>query len=213
MKPLHDPALELYAHDHTTPRPALFDALREETERTQANPQMQVGRVEGALLKLLAATAGAKSAIEIGTFTGYSGLCIAEGLAEGGKLITCDIDPAAAAIAQRYFDQSPFGSRIEMRVGDALETIRSLPQDLRFDFVFIDADKERYTAYFDALASKMVEGGLIVADNVLWSGSVLAPETDSARAIVAFNRHVTADPRFETVLLTVRDGVLVARKR
>jgi len=203
--------LEDYAIAHSTPMHEVFGALRTETFDKTDMPQMQVGPLEGRLLTLLVRMAGAKLAVEVGTFTGYSALSIAEGLLDGGKLITCDVNPETTAIAQRFWDQAPWGDRIESRIGPALETIEGLQGPV--DFVFIDADKCNYSAYWNALVPKVRAGGLIVVDNVLWSGSVLAPETASDHAICALNDLVTSDGRVEHVLLTVRDGMMVARKR
>lgn len=212
MRLLVSPEIDRYTHDHTRARPALFEELRELTYAEMADPQMQVGRVEGTLLKILAAMSRATRAIEIGTFTGYSALCIAEALPEGGELITCDVDPKALAVAQSFFDRSPHGRKISARLGDALETLRAMPEEPSFDLAFIDADKERYVDYHEALVPRLRQGGLLIADNTLWSGEVLAPNSPSARAIVRFNDHVTRDPRVENVLLSVRDGVMLARK-
>ncbi|MCL4694817.1 MAG: O-methyltransferase, partial [Candidatus Hydrogenedentes bacterium] len=136
---------------------------------------------------------------------------MAEGMAADGKLITCDVDPEATAIAQTHWNQSPHGSKIELRLGPALETIEGLTGPI--DMVFIDADKENYIHYWEAVLPKVRQGGLIVADNVLWSGRVLKPEKRSDHAVDAFNKHVVADPRVEAVMLTVRDGVTLAWKR
>jgi caffeoyl-CoA O-methyltransferase len=212
MKPLIDPDIERYAHDHTRPRPPLFDELRELTFSTVHDPNMQVGRIEGAFLKLLASLAGARRALEVGTYTGYSALCIAEALPDDGELITCDRDPEVTRIARSFFDRSEHGKKIRIALGDALETVRALPMEPAFDLAFIDADKERYVDYYEALLPLLRPGGLLVADNTLWSGEVLAPTTQSARAIVHFNDHVTGDPRVENVLLSVRDGVMLVRK-
>ncbi|NUQ73615.1 MAG: class I SAM-dependent methyltransferase [Polyangiaceae bacterium] len=212
MTPLIDPAIEQYIHDHTRARPALFDELREVTYASMQDPQMQVGRVEGALLKLLVAVSQARHVIEIGTFTGYSALSMAEGLPDDGTLITCDIDPEAARVAQSFFDRSPHGKKISLRLGDALETLRALPQSISFDFAFLDADKERYVDYYEEIVPRLRKNGLIAADNTLWSGAVLNPQTESAKAIAQYNDRVTADPRVENVLLSVRDGLMLARK-
>jgi caffeoyl-CoA O-methyltransferase len=167
--------------------------------------------MEGRLLKLLAQLSGAKLAVEVGTFTGYSGLSIAEGLPEGGRLITCDINPSTNEMARRYFKEAPWGHKIEARLGPALDTLREITGTV--DFAFIDADKTNYVNYWEALVPKLRPGGLIVADNVLWSGRVLSPSGDDDHAIVRFNKHVAADPRVEHVMLTVRDGMTLARKR
>ncbi len=209
---LLDPALDQYTHEHTSPRAPLFDALREVTYASMKSPGMQVGRVEGALLALLCRLMGARRVLEVGTFTGFSALSMAEALPDDGELITCDVDPEATAIARSFFDRSPHGHKIQIRLGAGLETIRALP-DVPFDLAFIDADKPGYTDYYEAILPRLRTGGLIIADNTLWSGKVLAPEAESDHAIVRFNAHVNADPRVENVLLSVRDGMMLAYKR
>lgn len=204
-------AIEEYAQAHTESVAPLFEALREETFASMKSPNMQVGRLEGNFLRLLVKLSGAKRALEIGMFTGYSGLMIASGLPEDGTLITCDVDPKAEAIARRAFAKSPVGRKIEIRMGPALETLKTLKGPL--DFVFIDADKENYLAYFEAVLPLLKKGGLLVADNTLWSGAVLEPKTASDLAIVAFNDAVAKDGRVDKVLLTVRDGMTLAVKR
>lgn len=214
MDRLVDKALEDYAVGATTPASPLHQRLALETWDSMDCPQMQVGAIEGRLLTLLVRLCGARRAVEIGTFTGYSSLHIAEGLGTDGRLITCDIDPVATSVARRHWDQSPWGERIELRLGAALDTLAAL--DGPIDFAFIDADKPNYIAYWEALLPKMPSGGVLVADNVLWSGRVLDPpeeHSESTAGIVAFNAHVAADERVEQVLLTVRDGVTIARKK
>lgn len=203
--------IETYARQHSEKPSPLLEALTKETYEMMASPGMQVGPLEGAFLRLLVRLIGARRVLEIGMFTGYSGLMMAEGLPEDGELITCDVDPKAEEMARRYFAQSPHGRKIQIRMGPALETIRTLSGP--FDMVFIDADKENYGAYFDAVLPLVRTGGLIVADNTLWSGRVLSPQAESDRAIVAFNEKVARDERVEKVLLTVRDGMTLMRKR
>jgi caffeoyl-CoA O-methyltransferase len=203
--------IERYAETHTEPVDPLLEELRAETYAKTSDPQMQVGRVEGTLLKLLVRLSGARTVLEIGMFTGYSALMMAEGLPEDGRLTTCDVDPEAEAIARRFFARSPHGRKITVRMGPALETIRTLAPPI--DFVFIDADKENYPNYYAAVLPLLPSGGLIVADNVLWSGKVLDPMEKTDRAIARFNDVVAADDRVEKVLLTVRDGLLLIRKR
>jgi predicted O-methyltransferase YrrM len=204
-------AVEQFAHDHTEPESDLFLRLRDETHRDMNCPQMQVGRIEGRFLKMLVRLAGARRILEIGMFTGYSALMMVEGLAEDGKIITCDVDPKAEAIARRYFAESPHGHKIEIRMGPALETIKTLEGQL--DMVFIDADKGNYSNYYEAVLPLVRAGGLIVADNVLWSGRVLHPESPDDHAIVAFDKLVQSDSRVENVCLTVRDGMMLAWKK
>ena len=206
-----DEKIERFARDHTTPEGDLFVRLREETYRTMESPQMQVDRIEGEFLKMLVRLTGARLVLEIGTFTGYSALMMAAGLPVDGRLITCEVDPEAEAIARRYFAESPHGSKIDLRMGPALETIKGLTGP--FDLVFIDADKPNYSKYYEASLALLKPGGLIVADNVLWSGKVLNPKDENDHAIVAFDKLVHSDPRVENVCLTVRDGIMLAWKR
>lgn len=203
-----------YVDRHAAPEPELLARLREETQASLALPQMQVGRVEGALLMLLAKLTRARTVVEVGTYSGYSALSIAAGLPDDGRLYTCDIDPVATAVAQRYFDQSPHGSKITLCLGPAVDTIATLAKKgTTVDMAFIDADKPAYVDYYEGLLPMMGSGGLIVADNTLWGGAVVDPKEDSDRGIVRFNAHVAADDRVEQVLLSVRDGVMLARKR
>ncbi len=205
--------LELYVERHSEPESDLLAELAEETRAGTDLPQMMVGPVEGALLRTLVRFSGARRVLEIGTFTGYSALSIAMGLPEDGSIITCDIDEHATSIARRFWARHPAGSRIHLRMGPALETIAEL--DAPLDFVFIDADKTNYIAYYDAVVPLLRTGGLVVADNVLWSGHVVEPaaqQDEDTRALVAFNKHVNADARVENVMLSVRDGILLAVK-
>ncbi len=204
-------AIEEYASAHTEPASPLFEQLRNETYAKMEMPQMQVGPIEGTFLRLLVRLARAKRVLEIGMFTGYSTLMMAEGLPEDGELITCEINPKAEEVARRYFAKSPHGKKIKIRMGPALQTIESLTGPL--DMVFIDADKENYPRYYDAVLPLLRAGGLIVADNVLWSGRVLKPKDQTDRAIVAFNEKVVKDTRVEKVMLSVRDGITVGLKR
>ena len=203
--------IETYAELHTEQESPLLKELAAETYAKMEYPQMQVGVLEGAFLRLLVRMTGAKRILELGTFTGYSSLCMAEALPEDGELITCDIDPSATDIAKKYWGKSPYGKKISLRLGPALETIQGLSG--AFDLVFVDADKENYSKYWDACLPKLKKGGLMVIDNVLWSGRVLAPEEESDHAIVAFNKKAKADPRVEPVMVTVRDGMLLAYKK
>lgn len=205
--------LAAYVHEHTTPEAELFVRLRAQTHAELASPQMQVGRVEGTFLRLMVQLTGAKRVLEVGTFSGYSAMAMASGLPADGKLITCDIDPVATRMAREYWDASPWGHKIELRLGDARETLAELARaGERFDLVFLDADKEGYVDYWELVLPMLPVGGLILADNTLWSGRVLAPEAASDHALVRFNAHVRADPRVEQVLLSVRDGIMMARK-
>ena len=212
MESLISAQLSQYIHDHTTPEDALYERLRQETFDQLEDPQMQVGRVEGAFLRMMVQVTGARRILELGTFSGYSALSMASGLPSDGRLITCDMDPVVTAVAQRYFDESPWGAQIEIRLGPALETLATL-QGEEFDLVFLDADKENYVHYWQAVIPMLRTGGVVLADNTLWSGAVLDPQQDSDHGIVNFNTMVTEDPRVDNVLLSVRDGVMFARKR
>ena len=206
-----DEAVDQFSHDHTTPESDVFGRLRDETYATMKSPQMQVGRVEGLFLKMLVRITRARRVLEIGMFTGYSTLMMAEGLPEDGELITCDVNPAAEEMARRYFAESPHGPKITIRMGPALDTIKTLAGP--FDLVFIDADKENYVNYWEVCVPIVRPGGLLVTDNVLWEGKVVDPQDELTRAIVEFDERVHSDPRVENVCLTVRDGIMLAWKR
>jgi caffeoyl-CoA O-methyltransferase len=212
MEPLINPELDRYAHDHTRAQPGIFDELREYTYAHIPDAGMQVGRVEGALLKMLVALMGARRVLEVGTFTGYSALSMAEALPPDGELVTCDRDPEVTRVARSFFDRSEHGRKIRIALGDALDSLRGLPHAPPFDLAFLDADKTRYTTYYEELLPRLRPGGLLVADNTLWSGRVLAPATADDRGIAAFNDLVNRDARVENVLLSVRDGVTLVRK-
>ena len=213
MLSLIGPDLEAYVARHTTPEGDLFARLRAETLASLDSPQMQVGQVEGALLRIIVALVRPRTILELGTFSGYSALAMAGALPPGGELITCDVDPVATAVARRYFAESGLADRITLRMGPGLETIASLAAEgRRLDLVFIDADKPNYVHYWDAVLPLLPVGGLVIADNTLWSGKVLDPRDPSDHAIVRFNARVAADPRVEHVLLSVRDGIMLARK-
>jgi len=206
-------SLEDYCAAHTTSPDPLLDELAAYTCAHCKNPQMLTGPVEGTLLRMLVQLSGARRVLEIGTYTGYSALSMAAGLSDDGELITCDINPETTRIAQSFWTRSPHGSKIRQLPGAALDSLRALPSDLTFDFVFLDADKENYVNYYEAVLPRLRPGGLLVADNTLWSGKVLDPKDKSDHAIVAFNATVHNDPRVEHALLSVRDGVMLVRKR
>ena len=207
------PALEAYAERHSSPEPAYLQALQRETHAETDLPQMLSGHLQGRVLALFSQLLRPKAVLELGTFTGYSALCFAEGLAEGGVVHTIDVDPDAQARALRFAEQAGMADRIHFHLGRGQDVVPSIPGS--FDLVFLDADKEGYPGYFDLVVDRVRPGGLIIADNVLWSGKVLDPaaEQDSeTAALAAYARKVATDPRVETVLLPVRDGLLVARK-
>src|SRR5712691_2860334 len=190
-----DPRLEDYLERMTSAHEGLLAELSEETRSTLGNEQMLTGPVAGRLLELLVWFGRPERVLEIGTFSGHSALAMAAALPEGGRIDACEIDPERAAFAQRYFDRSPHGSKITLHVGPALETLERL--EGTFDFVFIDADKDGYVDYYEAVLPRLAERGLIVADNTLWSGRVV----DEPSPIAAFNEHVAADPRSVQVVL------------
>ena len=208
------PVLERYVREHAPQEPEVLARLRSKTEAEVPMAQMLVGPVEGALLQLLVRLVQARTVLEIGTFTGYSAIAMALAMPPDGKLVTCDIDETTGRIAQAFIDEAGLGAVVERRIGPALGTIAELAGGgMRFDLVFIDADKKNYPAYLDAVADLVRPGGLLVADNTLWGGFVVAPPDDDSRAIHRFNEKIARDPRFESILLPVRDGIVVARRR
>jgi caffeoyl-CoA O-methyltransferase len=213
MSGVAEPAAEEYASAHTTPPTPDLQRLIEDTQATLSSPQMLSGPVEGRLLELLVHAVRARLVLELGTYSGFSALSMAAGLAPGGRIVTCEISPDHAAFARQRIEASPHAGRIDLRVGPALETIASL--DGPFDLVFIDADKTGYAGYYEAVLAKLSDHGLIVVDNTLWSGRVATePDGDEdTRALIAFNDRLVADERVVCVLLTVRDGVTLIRRR
>lgn len=204
-------SIEAYIEAHTSERTAVFGELARETREKMAYYVMQVGKVEGGFLKMLTQLTCARRVLEIGTFTGYSALCFAEGLPADGQVITCDIDEQATEMARKYWAMSQHGAKIELKLGPAIETIQGL--EGTFDIVFLDADKENYIAYWEAIVPRVNQGGLLIADNTLWSGKVVDPKDRLAVAVDRFNKHVYNDSRVECVMLSVRDGVTLARKK
>jgi len=205
-------AIEEYAMAHSTPLPSLLaELVRTTNQKMGERATMLSGQLEGTLLQMLAASLNAHRILEIGMFTGFSALMMAAALPEDGRLITCEIDPKAVAIARGFFRRSPHGHKIEVREGPALETLKTLGGP--FNLAFIDADKESYIDYYEATLPLLSPNGLIAVDNVLWSGRVLQPKDTRDRAVVAFNEHVRQDRRVAHVILTVRDGVMLIRRR
>ncbi|HUY22025.1 MAG TPA: class I SAM-dependent methyltransferase [Acidimicrobiales bacterium] len=212
MTDIADPVLEAYAHAHTTPPPAHLAALAEETRATLPSPQMMVGALEGRFLEMLVYALRPHWVLEIGTYSGYSSLSMAAGLPPGGRITTCELSPVHAAAARSHIASSPYADRIEVVEGPALQTVERLAGP--FGLVFIDADKSNYLAYYQAVLPKLAPGGIIAADNTLWSGRVVDEgdtSTDTV-ALRAFNDAVAADPRVVCVQLTVRDGVTLVRR-
>lgn len=208
------PAVHEYLIRHGMPPDAVQQELIEETKRLGGISLMQIAPEQGAFLTLLARAIGARRAVEVGTFTGYSALCIARGLAPGGRLLCCDVSEEWTAIARRFWEKAGVADRIELRLGPAAETLAALPAEPVFDLAFIDADKGGYPVYYEAILPRLRPGGLILVDNVLWFGRVADPAADDEATgqIRAFNAKVAADPRVETVMLPIGDGLTILRK-
>lgn len=208
---MYSEELQKYAYDHSSLEDAI---LRELVEYTQANvrgPMMQTGHLEGSFLRLLVKSIGAKRVLEVGTYTGYSSLSMAMGLPDDGEVITCDNNKRFTEVAQRFWEKSPHGKKIQLKLGFAVDSLKEIEGP--FDLAFIDADKENYVNYYEAALEKLRPGGLIVIDNVLWGGRVLDPQDHTDHAIIRCNEHVAKDDRVEAVMLTIRDGVTLVRKK
>lgn len=203
------PAIEVYAAACSLPETPVRRNLREETERTMEYARMLVGPLEGAFLSMMTRLVQAERVLEIGLFTGYSALCFAEALPDRGRVVTCEVDEKSAAVARRFFAQSPHGGKIDVRMGPALETMANLTGP--FEVIFIDADKINYVNYYRRAMELVSPRGVILIDNVLWDGDVLLnpPPDDRTAAIQELNRVVAADTRVTAVLATIRDGVWV----
>jgi len=203
-----------YADAHTSPESDVLQRLNRDTYAHVLHPRMLSGHLQGRLLAMLSHMIRPRRILEIGTYTGYSALCLAEGLAEDGRVLTIDKNEELESIARRYWAEAPHGARIDLHIGRASDIIPTL--DETFDLVFIDADKENYGLYYDLVFDKVRPGGFILSDNVLWSGKVVEPVKPAdkdTQAVIAFNQKIHQDPRVENLLLPVRDGVLIARKR
>lgn len=206
-----NPAIQKYSEDHTSPESELLKKINRDTHANIMMPRMLSGHMQGRILSMISCMIRPSVILEIGTYTGYSALCMAEGLKPEGKLITLDINEELESRVRNYFKNSPFDAQIDYRIGNALDIIPTLNTD--FDLAFIDADKENYARYYDLVINRVPLGGYILADNVLWSGKVLDEKSDKdTRAIKEFNKKVQDDTRVENVLLPVRDGILVMRK-
>lgn len=209
-----DENLSQYCEQHTSVESDLLRKINRETHLEVLQPRMLSGHLQGRVLAMISKMLQPKFILEIGTYTGYSALCMAEGLAADGKLLTIDINPEMEERVKGYFSASPFGDQLELLIAPAQEYIPTMEQSI--DLVFIDADKENYGLYYDLVLPKMRSGGILLADNVLWSGKVLnePKENDHAtRSLIAFNHKVNNDPRTENVLLPIRDGVMMIRKK
>ena len=209
------PNLHAYLVAHSSPPDALLrDLIAETAERFPGNVIYQIGPEQGTFMTMLASLMGAREAIEVGTFTGYSSVCLARGLAEGGKLICCDISDEWTSLARTYWQKAGLTDRIELRLGPALDTLRALPAGASFDLAFIDADKRGYHGYWEELVPRMRPGGLILVDNTFLHGLIFDGQPSArAQAIRDFNDHAIADGRVETVMLPAGDGLTLARKK
>ena len=207
------PMIDAYAASCSLPETPVRRALREETERTMEFARMLVGPLEGAFLHVMTRLVQATHVLEIGMFTGYSALCFAEALPDQGRVVTCEVDEDSAAVARRFFAQSPHGRKIEICMGPALDTLAGLTGT--FDLIFIDADKQNYVNYYRRAMELLSSRGVILIDNVLWDGAVLVdpPPDDRTAAIQDLNRTVTADARVSAVLATIRDGIWIITRR
>jgi caffeoyl-CoA O-methyltransferase len=209
------PELHAYLVAHGPPPDPVLESLVRETRELGGIAIMQVAPEQGALLSLLVRLTGARRVVEIGTFTGYSALCLARGLPDDGTLLCCDTSEEWTAIARRHWEKAGVAGKIELRIAPALDTLRGLPREPHLDLAFIDADKTSYIDYYEEILARLRPGGLILADNVLWSGNVVDPAADDTNtaAIRRFNDHVAADRRVESVMLPISDGLTFARKR
>lgn len=203
--------VENYVHHHTTDDSDLIKELIKTSEKELEYTDMMSGRLVGRLLSIMIKISGAKRVLEVGTFTGYSALTMAEALPGNGEIFTCEYNERYGEIAGSYFDKSKHGSKITLLMGDARDTIPGIKGT--FDFVFLDADKIHYPVYYDMILPRITSGGLMIIDNVLWGGEVVDAETEKAEAINRLNRQISGDERVEQVMLTVRDGISVVRKK
>lgn len=213
MTYITDPAAEEYAREHTSPEPALLTRAMESTKGFAGSYRMLTGHLEGRFLKMLVAISGARRVLEIGTYTGYSAISMAEALPADGMLISCEIDESHAEMARKHISTSPDAAKIEVRVGPAIETIAALKGT--FDMVFIDADKTSYRAYYEAVLPRLSPRGFICIDNVLWSMQVIDPSNrePSTVALRELNDLIASDARVECVMVPIRDGVTIVRRR
>lgn len=209
------PDLQNYINDHSTaPDAVLQDLAKETVGRFGRNASMQIGPDQGALMTLLARMTGARDAVEVGTFTGYSSICMARGLVPDGRLLCCDISEEWTSVARRYWARAGLTDRITLKLGPALETLRALPADATFDIAFIDADKPGYISYWDELVPRIRPNGILLIDNTLWSGQVVdrSATSEALTAIRAFNDHAASDTRVSVVMLPIGDGLTLAKK-
>ncbi len=204
-------ALEEYVAQHTTQENEVLQQLNRETNAKVMMPRMISGHLQGRFLAMMSQMIQPKTILEIGTYTGYSAICLAEGLKDGGTLHTIDINEELEELVRGYFEKAGISNKVQYHIGNAIDIIPTLQGP--YDLVFIDADKINYAKYYDQVIDKVATGGYILADNVLWSGKVISEKQDKdTAALVAFNAKLMADPRVETVMVPIRDGILIARK-
>ncbi len=204
--------IESYIVNHSQEEPQLLQELSRETHLKVIQPRMITGHFQGRVLSMLSKIINPKNILEIGTYTGYSALCLAEGLQKDGELHTIDVNPELESIQNKYFDKSPYRNQIHQHIGDAVNLIPGF--NMEFDLVFIDAEKKQYDAYFEAVLKKSKTGTVILSDNVLWTGKVvetLSPKDKTTKALLEFNKKLASDTRVETVLLPIRDGLTMSR--
>ena len=204
--------IDNYVVNHSQQEPKILKTLSKETWQKVLNPRMLSGAFQGRVLAMISKLIQPKTVLEIGTYTGYSAICLAEGLSPKGKIITIDKNEELETLQNKYFEKSGFRNQIEQKIGNALEIIPQINE--KFDMVFIDADKSNYVNYFDLIIGKMNSGGIILSDNVLWSGKVveeLNPKDMDTNALLQYNKLLNSDDRIETVLLPIRDGLTISR--
>ena len=208
-----DAALARYIQDHTGGRDQVLRKVERETAELGDLAAMQTAPEQAAFLEMLVRLSGAKRAVEVGTFTGYGAIRIARGLGEGGSLLCCELDPERAAMARRNLDAAGVGERVEIAIGPAIETLRSLPEEPSVDFAYLDADKTGYLDYYEELVARLNPGGLLAIDNVLLGGEVLNPEREAATALARLNDRILDDDRVDSVMLGMADGLTLAERR
>jgi len=204
--------IDKYVVDHSQKEPELLQQLNKETWQKVLYPRMLSGAFQGRLLAMISKLINPKNILEIGTYTGYSALCLAEGIQKNGNLFTIDKNEELEGFAKKYFDKSPYQNQISQLVGNALDIIPTISE--KFDLVFIDADKSNYSNYFNLIIDKMNSGGVILSDNVLWSGKVveeIKPKDKDTKALIEYNKLLNSDDRIETILLPIRDGLTISR--
>ncbi|MSO38467.1 MAG: O-methyltransferase [Acidimicrobiia bacterium] len=209
------PEIHGYLVAHGTPPDAVQQSLIAETAALGGISMMQIAPEQGAFMTLLTRLIGARSAVEVGTFTGYSALCIARGLADGGRLVCCDVSEEWTSVGRRHWEQAGVADRIDLRIASAIDTLRALPQEQSIDLAFIDADKPNYLAYYEEIIARLRPNGVILVDNVLWGGNIVdaGAADENTIALRAFNDAVAADDRVEASMIPLGDGLTLLRKR